>query len=264
MPQETNLNVAPYFDDFDPRNNYYKVLFKPAYPIQARELNNLQSILQDQVEKMGTNLFKEGTVVIPGSTNYNPNFHAVQIQPEFLGIPVSVYLEELLGKRITGAESGITAEVITYITDAESSQGNYTLYVNYLNSSTSDDSTETFSDNEVLQVEEAITYATTFIAAGEGFANTIVDNATTDGSAFVVSEGVFFIRGYFVTVPSQLLILDQYGTNPSYRVGLSIREQLISSDTDPLLTDNASGFNNFAAPGADRLNITATLSKKRS
>ena len=262
MPQETNLNVAPYFDDFDPRNNYYKVLFKPAYPIQARELNNLQSILQDQVEKMGTNLFKEGTVVIPGSTNYNPNFHAVQIQPEFLGIPVSVYLEELLGKRITGAESGITAEVITYITDAESSQGNYTLYVNYLNSSTSDDSTETFSDNEVLQVEEAITYATTFIAAGEGFANTIVDNATTDGSAFVVSEGVFFIRGYFVTVPSQLLILDQYGTNPSYRVGLSIREQLISSDTDPLLTDNASGFNNFAAPGADRLNITATLSKK--
>ena len=152
--------------------------FKPAYPIQARELNNLQSILQDQVEKMGTNLFKEGTVVIPGSTNYNPNFHAVQIQPEFLGIPVSVYLEELLGKRITGAESGITAEVITYITDAESSQGNYTLYVNYLNSSTSDDSTETFSDNEVLQVEEAITYATTFIAAGEGFANTIVDNAT--------------------------------------------------------------------------------------
>ena len=90
MPQETNLNVAPYFDDFDPRNNYYKVLFKPAYPIQARELNNLQSILQDQVEKMGTNLFKEGTVVIPGSTNYNPNCHAVQIQPEFLRIPVSV------------------------------------------------------------------------------------------------------------------------------------------------------------------------------
>ena len=89
--------------------------------------------------------------------------------------------------------------------------------------------------------------------AGEGFANTIVEDATTDGSAFVVSEGVFFIRGAFVTVPSQLLILDQYGTTPSYRVGLTIREQLISSDTDPLLTDNASGFNNFAAPGAEDL-----------
>ena len=262
MPQETNLNVAPYFDDFDPRNNYYKVLFKPAFPIQARELNNLQSILQDQIEKMGTNIFKEGTVVIPGSTNYNPNFHAVQIQSQFLGIPVTVYLEELLGKRIVGSESGITAEVITYITDAESSRGNCTLYVNYLNSSTTDDTTETFFDNEVLQVEEAITYATTFIGAGEGFANTIVENATTDGTAFVVAEGVYFIRGTFVTVPSQLLILDQYSTTPNYRIGLTIREELISADTDPTLTDNASGFNNFAAPGADRLSITATLSKK--
>jgi len=49
MPQETNLNVAPYFDDFDPESNYHQVLFKPAYPIQARELNNLQSILQNQI-----------------------------------------------------------------------------------------------------------------------------------------------------------------------------------------------------------------------
>ncbi len=120
MPQETNLNVAPYFDDFDPRSNYYKVLFKPAYPIQARELNNLQSILQDQIEKMGTNIFKEGTVVIPGSQNYNNLFHAIQIQPEFLGVPVEVYLDQLLGKKITGRTSGITAEVVTYITDVES------------------------------------------------------------------------------------------------------------------------------------------------
>ena len=42
MPQETNLNVAPYFDDFSVNNDYYKVLFKPAYPVQARDLNNLQ------------------------------------------------------------------------------------------------------------------------------------------------------------------------------------------------------------------------------
>ena len=262
MPQETNLNVAPYFDDFDPRSNYYKVLFKPAYPIQARELNNLQSILQDQIEKMGTNLFKEGTVVIPGSQNYNSLFHAIQIQPEFLGIPVEIYLDQLLGKKITGRTSGITAEVVTYITDAESTRGNFTLYVNYLNSSSTDDSTEEFFDNEVLETEDAISFATTFIGAGEGFANTVVEDAAQTGSAFVLSEGVFFLRGYFVTVPSQLIILDQYGTDPSYRIGLTIREQIVTSDTDPQLTDNASGFNNYAAPGADRINITAILSKK--
>ncbi len=60
MAQQTNLNVSPYFDDFDPNDNYHKVLFKPGYPVQARELTGLQSILQNQIEKFGQNFFKEG------------------------------------------------------------------------------------------------------------------------------------------------------------------------------------------------------------
>ena len=68
MSQETNLNVAPYFDDFDPSKEYYKVLFKPGYPVQARELTSLQSMLQNQVEKFGQHFFKEGAKVIPGNT----------------------------------------------------------------------------------------------------------------------------------------------------------------------------------------------------
>ena len=59
MPQQTNLNVSPYFDDFDPNSDYHKVLFKPGYPVQARELTTLQSILQNQVEKFGQYFFKE-------------------------------------------------------------------------------------------------------------------------------------------------------------------------------------------------------------
>ena len=101
MPQETNLNVAPYFDDFDPQSNYYKVLFKPAYPVQARELNNLQSILQDQVENLGNHFFKEGAKVIPGQTNYFSTFHAVQINSSYSGISVSAYLDQLVGKPIS-------------------------------------------------------------------------------------------------------------------------------------------------------------------
>ena len=89
MPQETNLNVAPYFDDFDPQSNYYKVLFKPGYPVQARELTTLQSILQNQVEDVGNHLFKEGAQVIPGGVTYLNPFYAIQIESEFLGIPVS-------------------------------------------------------------------------------------------------------------------------------------------------------------------------------
>ena len=53
MPQQTNLNVEPYFDDFNSLNDYHRVLFKPGYPVQARELTTLQSIMQDQIEKFG-------------------------------------------------------------------------------------------------------------------------------------------------------------------------------------------------------------------
>ena len=50
MPQKTNLNINPFFDDFDKNDNFYRVLFKPGFRIQARELTQLQSILQNQVE----------------------------------------------------------------------------------------------------------------------------------------------------------------------------------------------------------------------
>ncbi len=73
MPQKTNLNTYPYFDDFNPDNIYHKILFKPGYPIQARELTTLQSILQNQIEQFGNWAFQEGSPVVPGSITYNAN-----------------------------------------------------------------------------------------------------------------------------------------------------------------------------------------------
>ena len=52
MPQKTDLNVAPYYDDFDPNDKFNRVLFRPGFAVQARELTTLQSILQNQVERM--------------------------------------------------------------------------------------------------------------------------------------------------------------------------------------------------------------------
>ena len=74
MPQNTNLNVSPYFDDFADSKNYQKVLFKPGFPVQARELTTLQSILQNQIEKFGQHFFKEGSMVIPGGTSYDSQY----------------------------------------------------------------------------------------------------------------------------------------------------------------------------------------------
>ena len=64
MSQETNLNVSPYFDDFDAANDFHKVLFKPGFPVQARELTTLQSILQNQIESYVDYTFREGSKII--------------------------------------------------------------------------------------------------------------------------------------------------------------------------------------------------------
>ena len=62
MPINKNLNQAPYFDDYDAEKQFYRVMFKPGYAIQARELTQLQTMLQNQVESFGDNIFKEGSI----------------------------------------------------------------------------------------------------------------------------------------------------------------------------------------------------------
>jgi len=267
MSQETNLNVAPYFDDFNEpeiggkAQDYYKVLFKPGQAVQARELTTLQSILQNQVEQMGNHFFKEGAKVIPGDLTYIDKFYAVEVESDFLGIPVSLYLSDLVGVSIRGETSGVTATIRKVITADESDRGNITLYVTYGESGTNN-SVRDFSDAENLITDSNITFGTSFITAGEGFSKTIASNACSIGSAFRISEGVYFLRGYLVEVDTEILILDQYDNTPSYRVGLDILEEIVNADQDPYLNDNANGFNNYAAPGADRLKITASLAKK--
>ncbi len=265
MAQQTNLNVAPYFDDFNPNNDYHRVLFKPGYPVQARELTTLQSILQNQIEKFGQHFFKEGAKVIPGNTGYNAIYYAIQLQNDYLGVPVAAYAEQLVGSKITGRTSGVTAVVDKVLLPQDSERGNLTLYINYLNSSTQNNSTQQFSDGELLTSNIVITsglLGNTTIQSGEPFAITLANNAAAVGSSFNVSEGIYFIRGNFVNVNTETLILDQYSNRPNYRIGLFINEEIVTSDIDEALTDNSQGENNYAAPGADRLKISTFLFKK--
>ena len=103
---------------------------------------------------------------------------------------------------------------------------------------------------------------TTTITAGSIFATTISTNATTVGSAAKITEGVYFLRGTFVKVDESTVVLEPYVNTPTYRVGLQINEKIVTAGQDESLYDNAKGFNNFSAPGADRLQITTTLTKK--
>jgi hypothetical protein len=262
MPQETNLNVSPYFDDFDQNKNYYKVLFKPGYPIQARELTTLQSILQNQIEKFGDHIFKEGAKVIPGQTSYNKFYNAVELNNEFLGVSVSSYINSLVGVKIKGDRSGISAVITKTLTSNESERGNTTIYVSYLTASTQDNRSFLFEDGENLIVEENVLLSNNSFVSGSSFASTIRLNSNSLGSSFTVSNGVYYLRGHFVNVPTQTIILDQYNNTPDYIIGFSIVEELVTSSFDETLSDNAKGFNNYTAPGADRLKISAILDKR--
>lgn len=262
MAQNTNLNASPYFDDFDPAKNYHRVLFKPGVPIQARELTTLQSILQDQIEKFGKHFFKEGSVVIPGQTAYDSDYFYVQIDASHLGIPVSAYFSKLVGKFIKGETSGVEALVENLVTDSDSENGNYTLYVKYQTSGDSGNQLS-FLDGENLILLSDLNYGVSTITKDSTFATTIISDSTGTASAAKIQNGVYFIRGFFVDVPTQTIILDQYNNTPSYRVGLFIEESIsVASQKSPDLFDNARGFSNFAAPGADRFKITTTLIKK--
>ena len=264
MSQVTNLNIAPYYDDFDASKNYRKVLFKPGFPIQSRELSTLQSILHEQIEKFGQHFFKEGSMVIPGGTIVDLSYFAVRIDPFFLNIPVKEYTKYLADNKIEiqGEISGVKATVVNRLTDGESVDQFDTLYLKYT-ASGDDGVTKTFLDGENLITLSDIEYSNTRITANSFFARTIISDSIKTGSSASINEGIFFIRGYFVQVPASTVILDQYENRPSYKIGLSINEELISaSSQNSDLFDNAKGYSNETAPGADRFKISAILSKK--
>ena len=262
MPQKTNLNINPYYDDFTDDKNFHKVLFRPGRPVQARELTSLQSIAQNQIEKFGRHIFKDGAMVIPGNLNYDPEYYSVRLDSEHLGLPVSLYVKELKGKILKGQNSGIKVVVIDYKLPSDSTDiTDLTLFIKYKTGSTDNTSSELL-DGEVLIAEETIVYGNTTIDIGDTVATLVSLNAAATGSAVSIGSGVYFIRGNFVEVTDDTVVLDPYSNTPSYRVGFNVLESIVTAKDDASLYDNARGFSNYAAPGADRLKISTTLTKK--
>ena len=267
--QKTDLNVAPYYDDYDPNDKFHRVLFRPGFAVQARELTTLQSILQNQVEKHGRHFFKEGSMVIPGQISFDNKYYAIKLQANHSGNPISGYLADYVDGVITGGTSGVTARVVGF-TDATATD-EPTLYIKYISTATQTVSaagsvgastagiTNRFVNGESISVDKAISSGS--IAAGNLSATLITAKAYGTGSSAAIEEGVYFIRGQFVKVDAQRIILDKYSSSPSYRIGLTISETLITPEGDTTLLENATGSTNVNPKGAHRLKIALTLSK---
>lgn len=248
------FNIDPYFDDFltdtgdgfTPQEKYYRVLFRPGEAVQARELTQLQSILQNQITQFGNHMFKEGAMVIPGGFAIKNSQPYVKLAS--LTATESEY-EGLIGDTVTGATSGVTAKVIHV--EAAGSGDPVTIYVNYTNSGT-DNVTKVFADNETLN----------FTTNNTETATTSATDATGLGSIASLDRGVYFIKDHFVIVQKASIVLDKYGVTPAYDVGLSISEVIQTPAGDASLNDNAQGSPNYAAPGAHRYEIKTTLVKQ--
>jgi hypothetical protein len=245
MPSPTDFNLSPYFDDYAESKKFHRVLFRPAFSVQARELTQSQTILQNQIERLSDHLFEKGAMIIPGEIAFDLNYYAVKLTSKTFAT-----ISEYVGKQITGVTSGVVGICINAVaTDGTDPD---TLYVKY-NKTGTNNTTLTFTNGETIQAR-TIDSATVLATA--------VVNSTATGSAANIAAGVYYINGFHVSVNDQTLILDKYTNTPSYRIGLTIIESFVTSNDDTSLVDNAQGSSNLNAPGAHRFKIDLTLSKR--
>ena len=248
-----NFNADPYYDDFDETKNFHRILFKPGVAVQARELTQLQTSIQNQIKRFGDNIFKDGTIVYGGERAYDRNYEAVKLQASYndgtTTYNANTELAGLIGDEIYGTTSGVRALVVNVV--ASNTAGDPpTIYVKYTNSGT-DKQTYTFADNEVIV---------------NSFNNkkykSLVTNATAIGTAYTITSGVAYVKGYFVYFPLQTLILNKYENIDTAIVVFNVNESIKTFTQDSTLLDPASGSYNFAAPGADRYYIELVIGKK--
>src|SRR6056300_781738 len=245
MPSPTDFNLSPYYDDFTESKKFHRILFRPSFAVQARELTQSQTQLQNQIERVSDHLFDKGAMIIPGEIGYDLEYYAVKLTSLGSGNTLAQFT---VGTILTGGGSGVTAEIINSVaTDGTDPD---TVYVKYRDSGTSKTATS-FSGGETLTGTNS-----------DSISLSCVVDTTATGCAAEVQEGVYYINGFHVQVTNQILILDKYTNTPSYRVDLTVTESFVTKNDDVSLNDNAAGSSNANAPGAHRFKIDLTLTKK--
>ena len=254
-PILTNLNRPDYYDDFDPNSNYYRTLFKAGKPVQARELTGLQSNLQHQVESLASSFYSNGDVL--NGAEYTLSLSAAYVR--LSSITQGAKAEDFIGYQVKGVVSGVVAEV--QFAEERNDTDDFTFYVNYISSGV-DSEFDSFVEGETLESNTPNNYTAT--VGIEGTSKPITSSPMGFGSLFGIEEGELYINGTIVHVEKQTISLCKYSTRPSFSVGLIVDEDIVTSNEDTALLDNAQGHSNFAAPGADRLKISLHLAKRVS
>jgi hypothetical protein len=255
MGIDTDLNIDPYFDDFDDTKQFNRILFKPAVALQARELTQLQTILQKQVERFGSNIFKEGTIISGCNISLRNDLQYVKIsdQSDFITF-VNEVVEDDISYTLRGETSGLNAEVIFAVNGFETKVPDLkTVFIKYLDTDVATGAKQFISGESVtvLDSDENVVYS---------FTVSSVANHVGKSAGVSIEEGIIYQKGHFIFVEAQFVIVSKYNNEPDgVSVGFVVQENIITSNQDSSLLDNAQGFNNLNAPGADRLQLKPIL-----
>ena len=145
-----NTFSTTYKDDFADSAGFHKILFNSGRALQARELNQLQTILQEQITRFGNNIFREGGIVKPGGVNLNNRYEFVKLASGALsGIDAST----IVNQNVQGTTSSIIAKILEVLPAAQSDLSVDTIYVQYLQTGATGGSvTKRFQAGETLTI----------------------------------------------------------------------------------------------------------------
>jgi hypothetical protein len=226
--------------------NYLRVLFQPGRTVQARELNQAQSLLQAQLDRLGQSLFKPNSAIVGGECNVDNTLSF--IDAEFVSESAGT---DFLNKFNDGEKFGLKDISVTTsatLVHAELVSGaTYRLFIQYINSDSQNESAEFTSGSAII---EGI----------NSYSETIAVPNTGKALSATLSNGVFFVKGCLASSTEQLVVR-ALGTDELFDgyVVLKIEENQVPAESDQTLFDNANGTANFSAPGADRYQIGLTL-----
>ena len=243
---------SSYKDDFIDSDNYHRVLFNSGRALQARELTQLQTIIQTEVGRLGRHLFKEGASVNPGGVTSNTEYEFIKLDTSTNPLPADT--STLIGNVLEASTGSVKFRVLEVVAATGSDPA--TLYGTYTDTSSAAPSGSApvrVSPGDTLTGVQTLTVQST---------NTTANPAVGQGCKVSIHAGDFFAQDHFVFSPEQSLIVSKYTNTPSVDIGFKVTQDIVTSSDDAALFDNQGATPNLSSPGADRYRIRLTISTR--
>lgn len=264
-----DLNTKPYFDDYAESKKFYKILFRPGRAVQARELTQLQTLIQNQISRFGKHFFKDIALVNPRPSlgcKYDPTTVFVKIPANSTSrTQTEANLKQYWMNKKIRSQSLVEGTVIGY----HLSDTWVKLFISLEKAGTT---TNNFQKGDTLSVDVVNTLVDGTLSITTTLTATVYETPNAVGRIVSVEipDSIYFYNGYFVVVDRQRIFIkpDQlendlaWNASPTCEVGIQMTESIVTFQEDESLLDNAAGTSNFSAPGADRLKIEGVLTTK--